>query len=405
MLFRSKLCPGMRRCLLLILLIGCPLTASAATTFVVTNTNDAGAGSLRAALTAAGPRTVICEVSGTIILASKIAIASPYLTFAGQTCAAPGLTLRRFGVSVRTHDVLIQHLRVRVGDEVGGGNNDAMEILGPNGYNVVIDHTSLSWATDETFSTWYGGAHDVTLSNSITSENIGSGAILIGDSTRNVAVIRDLTVSNQDRHPYIKGATTSLVANSVFYNYLDYPATYLSDPEQAGPQQAGAVGNRYVPGPNSNQTGKPLWVTANNRAGTKFYVANNALGRTAGAPADPWSLVGNLLGAGAVSAAAPVWPAGFVPLEVGQVYGVVMATVGMCPNWRDAVDQRVLADVRNGTGAMIASQTQVGGWPALAQNTRALAVPANPNGADDGDGYTNLEEWLHSFYPACGGHT
>jgi hypothetical protein len=370
----------------------------------VTNLNDGGAGSLRAALTASGARTVICEVSGTIALASKISISSPNLTFAGQTCPAPGLTLRRYGISIRTHDVLIQHLRVRVGNESSAGNNDAMEILGPGGYNVVIDHTSLSWGTDENFSTWYAGAHDITLSNSIVSENLGSGGILIGDSTKNVAVIRDLTVSNKDRHPYIKGATTSLVANSVFYNYLNYPATYLSDPEVAGPQQAGAVGNRYLPGPNSNQTGRPLYIAATNRAGVKLYVADNALGRTAGAPGDAWSLVSNSYGGSAVAGAAPVWPSGFAALPVGQVYGAVVPNVGMCPNWRDAVDQRIVGDVQNGTGRMISSQNDVGGWPALATNTRALTPPANPSGDDDGDGYTNLEEWLHSFYAACGGH-
>jgi hypothetical protein len=370
----------------------------------VTNLNDSGVGSLRAALTASGPRTVICEISGTIMLSSKISISNPNLTFAGQTCPAPGLTLRRFGISVRTHDVLIQHIRVRVGDEIGGGNNDAMEILGPNGYNVVIDHTSLSWATDENFSTWYNGARDITLMNSIVNENLGSGGILIGDSTKNVSIIRNLTVSNKDRHPYIKGATTSLVANNLWYNYLDYPATYLSDPEVAGPQQAGVQGNHYLPGPNSNQTGKPIRITATNRSGVKLFVANNALGRNASAPSDPWSLVTNSFGSSAVTTSAPVWPSGFTPLDVSQVYNTVVTNVGMCPNWRDAVDQRLIANVQNGTGTMISSQSQVGGWPSLAVNTRALTPPADPKADDDGDGYTNVEEWLHGFYAACGGH-
>jgi hypothetical protein len=371
----------------------------------VTNLNDGGAGSLRAALTASGPRTVICEISGTIILSSRISISNPYLTFAGQTCPPPGLTLRRFGIRIRAHDVLIQHVRVRVGDEAGSGagDDDAIEVL-PGGYNIVVDHVSTSWATDEDWSTYYNGVHDVTFSNSITAENIGSGAVLIGDSTRNIAVIKMLFESNKDRHPFIKGETTTLVANNLFYNYLDYPATYFSDPDLLGPPEGTVVGNRYLPGPNSNRTGRPIMVTSNNRAGTKVYVADNSDGRTADPPSDPWSLVLNQFGPAVVATSPPVWPSGFAPLSNGDVYTTVLAKSGMCPNWRDAVDQRLIANVQNGTGSVISSQSQVGGWPALAVNTRPLTPPANPNGDDDGDGYTNLEEWLHSFYAACGGH-
>jgi len=371
----------------------------------VTNLNDAGPGSLRAALTASGARTVICETSGTIILSARISISNPYLTFAGQTCPPPGLTLRRFGIRIRAHDVLIQHIRVRVGDEAGsgGGDDDAIEVL-PGGYNVVVDHVSTSWATDEDWSTYYNGVHDVTFSNSITAENIGSGAVLIGDSTQNIAVIRMIFESNKDRHPFIKGETTTLVANNLFYNYLDWPATYFSDPDLLGPSAGTVVGNRYLPGPNSNPTGRPIMVTKNNRPGTTVYIADNSHGRTADPPSDPWSLVFNQFGPAVVAASPPVWPSGFAPLPNGDVYATVLAKSGMCPNWRDAVDERLIADIQDGTGAMIRSQSEVGGWPALAVNTRALTPPANPNGDDNGDGYTNLEEWLHSFYAACGGH-
>lgn len=61
------------------------------------------------------------------------------------------------------------------------------------------------------------------------------------------------------------------------------------------------------------------------------------------------------------------------------------------------VDKRYVNDVINGTGSIINSQFDVGGWPKLAQNTRILNLPINPNGDDDSDGYTNLEEWLHAY--------
>jgi hypothetical protein len=75
----------------------------------------------------------------------------------------------------------------------------------------------------------------------------------------------------------------------------------------------------------------------------------------------------------------------------------VLANAGAWPASRDAVDQRVVSDVRNRTGRIITSQNQVGGWPNLGTPRRTLALPANPNGDDDGDGYTNLEEWLHAL--------
>src|SRR5205823_2628224 len=84
----------------------------------VTNLNDAGAGSLRAALEATGPRAVIFEVGGMIDLSDDIYITSPYLTVAGQTAPSPGITLRYAGLQIQTHDVLVQHLRIRVGDLV-----------------------------------------------------------------------------------------------------------------------------------------------------------------------------------------------------------------------------------------------------------------------------------------------
>src|SRR3989338_2220451 len=115
----------------------------------VTNLNDAGPGSLRAALEASGPRIIVFETSGTITLTSRIIVVNPYFTVAGQTAQSPGITLKNFGIAPRTHDGLIQHIRVRVGDQ--GPNNDGdMDAIGDiwnadrsQVYNLVFDHVSL----------------------------------------------------------------------------------------------------------------------------------------------------------------------------------------------------------------------------------------------------------------------
>src|SRR5262245_2672041 len=82
----------------------------------VTNLTDSGEGSLRAALLTAGPRVVIFETSGNIALQSDICVTEPYVTLAGQTAPSPGITLQGFGIQWYTHDVLMQHLRIRPGD-------------------------------------------------------------------------------------------------------------------------------------------------------------------------------------------------------------------------------------------------------------------------------------------------
>ena len=116
----------------------------------VTNLNDGGPGSLRAAKEASGPRIVIFEVSGTISLNSQITVTSPFLTVAGQTAPSPGITVRYAAIRVATHDVVVQHLRVRLGDTYQSpGSSCAFYIWSDEVAtdNVVLDHMSLSWGT------------------------------------------------------------------------------------------------------------------------------------------------------------------------------------------------------------------------------------------------------------------
>ncbi|MFC1736664.1 hypothetical protein ACFL1X_11150 [Candidatus Hydrogenedentota bacterium] len=86
----------------------------------VTNLNTDGPGSLRAALEAEGPRVVVFEVSGNIDFSpyGSLDIRNPYITIAGQTAPSPGITLKACQIHVQASDVLMQHIRVRVGDLV-----------------------------------------------------------------------------------------------------------------------------------------------------------------------------------------------------------------------------------------------------------------------------------------------
>jgi pectate lyase len=116
--------------------------------YIVTNLNDDGAGSLRNAVEASGPRIVVFEISGTIELESRLRISNPYITIAGQTAPGDGICLKNYELDINTHDVIIRYLRVRPGDP-SQAENDAISIRSSN---VIVDHCSASWSIDEALS-------------------------------------------------------------------------------------------------------------------------------------------------------------------------------------------------------------------------------------------------------------
>jgi pectate lyase len=115
----------------------------------VTNLNDSGPGSLRAAVEAEGPRIVVFRVSGTIQLKNSLVIKNPNITIAGQTAPGEGICLRDAPLGVQADDVVVRFLRVRLGDE-SGRESDAISIS--SGERIIFDHCSASWSVDETFS-------------------------------------------------------------------------------------------------------------------------------------------------------------------------------------------------------------------------------------------------------------
>ena len=132
----------------------------------VTNLNDDGPGSLRAACDAEGPRNVIFRLGGTIQLKSKIIMNKPYLTVAGQTAPGDGICIKGFSFGLSgAHDVIVRYVRLRVGDE-SGKTLDGMGAR--NGDHVIYDHCSISWSIDEGFSSRQ--AKNITFQRSIIAE-------------------------------------------------------------------------------------------------------------------------------------------------------------------------------------------------------------------------------------------
>lgn len=393
--------------------------------YLVTTLADSGPGSLRACVEAEGPRVCLFEVSGEIRLQSDLVITNPYLTIAGQTAPSPGITVRDYPTYIQTHDVLIQHIRFRAGDAVifddpnKWGVHDALEVSAV-AYNVVLDHNTFSWGIDETLSML--AANDITVSNSIIAEGLyasfhpkgpqHSKGLMVTNSSENISLLRNLIASNHDRNPMISGSEVEMV-NNLVYNWVFNGASLRAKQDQQGHQHgvvtASLVGNVYLDGPNTHPDKLPVVVAENTprlfSSESQIYIAD--LRRNDTAPADPWSLVAVVLAdpSRLVPAASPaVWSNPTV-LPSGEVEAYVLANVGARPADRDSADARLIEEVRTRRGAIIncvepdpsrpECARNAGGWPVLAENYRPLDLPANPNGDDDGDGYTNLEEWLH----------
>ncbi len=358
----------------------------------VTNLNAAGPGSLREALEAKGPRIVVFEAAGVIDLGrSNLSITEPFITIAGQTAPSPGITIIRGGLRISTHDVRMQHIRVRPGDAgqpKKSGWEPEVTTSGPEAYNIVVDHCSFSWAVDENMSVSgpryngpQGTSHRVTLSHNIIAEGLRDSShtkgphsmgTLVHDNCTNIAVIGNLYAHNNHRNPYFKAFTTGVIVNNLVYNpgsraiAVDWNA---SEWEGKGvtPQntRVAVVGNVLIHGVDTRKD-----VPFVGRKGDVYLEDNIALD-AGGRPAAMTGGEINLL------KEKPVWPEGLVALRASEVEKHVTAHAGARPKDRDEVDSRIVREFRERQGRIIDSQEQVGGYPTPAPVYRKLSIPAN----------------------------
>jgi hypothetical protein len=385
----------------------------------VTNLNDSGTGSLREALLAAGPRVVIFELSGTISLSTDIFVTTPCVTIAGQTAPSPGIQITGYGIQIYTHDVLMQHLRIRPGDNSGGrqpqtAGHDAAIIY--TAQNVVFDHNSLSWAQGK--NTLAGSLPDgaqVTYWRNILSEALYYGANVIVDPGQpsslgmllaqsyvqvpmSVSVLGNLLAHNSDRNPEIQGPVNAHFINNVVYDWgkdtTDYRwATFIYGDGTGLPPTVDIIGNKYIAGPPPSPFTPLVAIgTYNTPSGTRVYINDNAIDQSQQTVTEYI----NYYGSDPIVSTPPVSLSGITVRPSLDIESFVLKSVGARPADRDSVDRRIVSEVQNRTGQVISSQSQVGGWPTLAVNARALTLPANPHTVT-GSGYTNLELWLQGY--------
>lgn len=201
---------------------------------VVTNLNDSGPGSFRAACETAGPRIVVFNVAGVIHLEERIRIRAPYITISGATAPGDGVCFAGKTVEVETHDVVIRHLRFRRGNTDPADRDDS---LGGNPIgNIIVDHVSTSWSLDENISMYrHMFDHDgdpstpsrklptvnITIQNSISSESLSTYHHAFGSTIggHNSTFHRNLWASNTGRNPSVGMDGDFAFINNVLFNW------------------------------------------------------------------------------------------------------------------------------------------------------------------------------------------
>ena len=391
---------------------------------------------------------VVFAVGGTINLHSPIIIKSPFITIAGQTAPGDGICIKTDGdfteqstLHLVTHDIIIRFLRVRPGTAKGDTWLSPIGIWSSEAHDIMIDHVSTSWGPKGEITIW-NGPYNITIQNCIVSEGLkvnGHKGILVGGGSDRVTLYRNLFAHNTSRNPYIKATDGEVakdadsyamfqVVNNVIYNWsfqgmsigADYSNHWAPFP---GFTYANIISNYFKPGPNTDSRRRPIQV-----GGIKVlvYLDGNFFSDST---QNNWDMV-DLLWKNLDIEAEHGTPA---PLEfqskvafacpaidiisAEKTYQQVLNNAGCIFPIRDAVDLRIVKDVKNGTGKIIDDPMEVGNWPILKtgvpmKDSDKDGMPdeweikqgLNPDVSVDANvikrgsnGFTNLERYINAL--------
>ena len=389
----------------------------------VTNLDASGPGSLRAACDAEGPRIVVFRVAGTID--GDIRIKNDHITIAGQTAPGDGITIKG-SLGMDANDVVIRYIRVRTdheGDALGGRYRK----------NLILDHVSASWSTDEILSLYHN--ENVTIQWCMITEACAKadGSHRFGGiwGNQHGTYHHNLIAHNDSRNiRWASGCGYNDYRNNVLYNW-GYETSYGGEARQNGDRRTppipfssiNMVANYYKPGPATRADVRDRIAKPSTRGGDdigSWHVANNYVDGSLEVTADNWL---GMHGDGFTKLAAP-WDA--MPIRrqsAKDAYLAVLDHAGCSLPKRDSIDTRIIEEVRNGTAThgrngIITTPADVGGWPELQSGIAPvdsdndgmpdeweLKFSLSPQDAADAtqdsdkDGYSNVEEYLNGTDP------
>lgn len=340
---------------------------------VVSNLNDSGPGSFRAALESEGPRIVVFATSGTILLESELKVNNGDLTIAGQSAPGSGITVRNYPIKVSADNVIIRYIRSRMGD-VEGVQDDAISIIGHK--NIIVDHCTFSWGTDEC-ATFYDNEW-LTVQYCMITESLNKSVHKKGEhgyggiwGGKKASFHHNLFAHHKSRNPrfngsrYHKQPAEEIVdfRNNVIYNWQE------NNSYGGEKGQHNVVSNYYKPGP-ATRSKKDKILDPYEPFG-QFYVEGNVLADDDEVTKDNWEGVNveddeQKL----VRLDNPVSVTEIPETSAREAFDEVLNEAGasLC---RDEIDLRIVREARSGTATfgtgIIDTPDQVGGWPVLKQ--------------------------------------
>jgi pectate lyase len=367
----------------------------------VTNLDDSGEGSLRKAIQKKGSRIVVFSVSGTIALKEPLDINNGDITIAGQSAPGDGICISNYPVSIKADNVIIRYMRFRLGD-VTQQQEDALS-ANRGKSNIIVDHCSMSWATDECASFYRN--KNFTLQWSIISESLNESVHAKGDhgyggiwGGEGASFHHNLIAHHSSRTPRFSGSKTTKNSPDELVDFRNNVIFNWGNNSAYGGEKGryNLVNNYFKPGPATASSKADRLVNPWQPYG-QYYVAGNYLVGNPAISKDNWAGGVQADHQDSVRVLNPFAVEAIQEQGAEQAYEQVLAHAG-ASHRRDAVDTRVVAEVRSGKATsgkkkngIIDSQQDVGGWPEL----KSAPAPADK----DQDGMPDAWELEHNLDP------
>ncbi len=374
----------------------------------VTHLGDDGVGSLRAAIRSTGPRTVVFRVSGVIVLKTRLVISDPFVTIAGQSAPGEGILLTKNGIQIAANQVIIRHLRIRPDVEAV---SNAISLRGGTN-NVVLDHLSIAWSPGQSISIQRDSTN-VSIQNSLLAEKLP-----IGDSshiqssdirTDRISVHRNVLAHVGSLSTQFAGGSVTFLSN-VQYNYGNRALELRA---HAAPLLADVAGNLFIPGPDTKDSIAIALQGGTFGQESAIYLAGNLTKAPEASPSET-EVVMEGVGLPMVQMQQSLVSATTTATPAENLFSALMNNVGASSWVRDKVDARIIQETVAGEGNTILARSEPEPLPTYVSMPPALDIdsdgmpdiweersgfdPEDPSdGAQDadGDGYTNLEEFLN----------
>lgn len=340
--------------------------------YTVTNLNDDGEGSLRKGILKSGARTIVFAVSGTIELQKPLDVNKGDLSILGQTAPGDGITIKGFPFTIKADNVILRYIRFRMGD-VNKIEGDALGCRNTN--NVIIDHCSISWGTDENASFYNNKNFTLQwciisegLNNSVHSKGAhGYGGIWGGV---NVSFHHNLVACNNSRNPRFSGSSTTENSENEFVDFRNNVVYNWGENNIYGGEKGtyNIVNNYFKSGPATTSSKLNRIVSPSEPYG-QFYVNGNYVHGYETITKDNWNGGVQCDNPEATKLNSEVSISENIKTETAiAAYETVLKQAGV-NIFRDAVDARIIHNTKEGSAnyknGIIDSQNNVGGWPSL----------------------------------------